>query len=124
MKKILIAIFVVSLVASLSYAASPEAVKDQKATEPVGAIVETLGVFIGQVSAATEKSMGGGKEGYVTVVDETGKTKMFPVDPTVKIVDAGFNALTLNQLKKGEKVSVEYSGKSGAEKAKSIKVTK
>ena len=122
MKRILIAIFVVSLVASLSYAASPKPLTDKKATEPVGAVIETLGVCIGQISSATEKSLGGGKGGYVTVVDETGKTKMFPVDNTVKIVDVGFNVLTLNQLKKGEKVSVEYkTGTGGKEQAATIK---
>ena len=119
MKKMLIAVVAVVCVASLCYAAEGDSVK---ATEPVGAVVETGGVFIGKVSSAVEKSLGG--KGDITVVDETGKTKVFPVDPTVKIIDNTFNALTLNQLKQGEKVSVEYTKEGGTEKAKSIQVMK
>ncbi len=117
MKKIAIVILALVVTASFCYAA--ESVKSQTATEPVGAVIETTGVFVGQISSVVENSLAGGKaKSYVTVSDDTGKTRMFPVDATVKIVDAGFNAITLNQLKKGEKVSVEYSGK----KAKSINV--
>lgn len=119
MKKMLLAVIAVICVASLCYAEQGDTVK---ATEPVGAVVETGGVFIGKVSSAVEKSLGG--EGNVTVVDETGKTKIFPVDPTVKIIDNTFNALTLNQLKAGQKVSVEYTKEGGSDKAKSIQVMK
>jgi len=118
-KSILIAVLVVIAAASLCYAQGDASVK--KATEPVGAVIETAGVFVGRISSVVEQSLGGGKEkGFVTVSDETGKTRMFPVDETVKVVDATFNALTLNQLKQGEKVSVKYSG----EKASEINVVK
>ena len=55
---------------------------------------------------------------------ETGPVDVtFPVDPTVKVVDAAVNAVTLNQLKEGEKVAVQYSrDQNGKEKAESINV--
>jgi hypothetical protein len=116
-KKMLIAVVAFVCIASLCYAAEGETAK---ATEPIGAVVETGGVFIGEISSAIEESMGG--KGDITVVDETGKTRIFPVDSTVKVIDNTFNALTLNQLKKGEKVSVEYTKEGGSDKAKSIQV--
>ncbi len=123
MKKILIAIVLLMCAVSVCYAAQGDS---PKATEPIGAVVETAGVFIGKMSGAVEDSMSEGKaEKHITVVDESGKTKFFPVDNTVKVLDTTFNALTLNQLKKGDKIAVEYSkDKSGKEKAKSVKVIK
>gem|GEM_PF-1755879 len=123
MNKIMLAVLALVLASSLCYAAEG---MSEKATEPVGAVVEASGMFVGKVSSVVEDTMAGGKaKGYVTVSDETGQTKMFPVDDTVKVVDTTFNALTLNQLKAGEKVAVQYSkDKNGKEKATTIKVEK
>lgn len=121
MKKILIAVFALVCAASLVYAAEGEVVK---ATEPVGAVVETGGVFVGKITNVIEESMGAGK-GSLVLADDNGRTKIFPLDPTVKVLDTTFNALTLNQLKQGEKVSVKYTkDASGQEKATSVQVMK
>ena len=118
MKKIMIVVIALVCATSLCYA---QGNNSQKANEPVGAVVEATGFFVGTVSSvAVETATGGAVKCNVTVSDENGQTKIFPVDESVKVVDATFNALTLNQLKKGESVSVEYSG----DKAKSIKVEK
>lgn len=110
MKKILTAVAALILAASLSYAAQEPTVK---ATEPAGAVVETTGVLIGKVTNVIEKSLGGGKtEGSLVMADDTGKTKIIPLDSTVKVLDTTFHALTLNQLK-GRKVSVAVSGGKG-----------
>ena len=119
MKKILVAVIAVAFAASIVYAMEGD---QSKANEPVGAVVETTGVFVGKITSVVEESVGANK-GSLILADESGKTKIFPVDPTVKIVDDTFNALTLNQLKKGEKVSVEYS-KGGTDQAKSVTVQK
>ena len=122
MKKLLIVVAVLVLAASFCYAQDTAASKEAepKATEPVGAVVETTGVFVGNITSVVEESAGANK-GSLILADESGKTKIFPVDPTVKILDNTFNALTFNQLKKGEKVSVEYT-KGATEKTKSVTV--
>jgi len=120
MNKILLAVLAVVVLASFSYAAEEPA---PKATEPAGAVVETSGVLIGKVTSTVEKSMGA-KEGKLVLSEADGKTRIIPVDPTVKVLDNTFNAVTFNQLK-GREVSVEVSkDASGKEKAKTIKVLK
>jgi len=107
MKKILIAIVAIIVAASFCYAAEKAT---PKATEPVGAVVETGGVIVGNVTNVIEKSLGGGKTANSLVMaQDNGKTKIIPLDNTVKALDAGFNAITLNQLK-GKKVSVSTEG--------------
>jgi hypothetical protein len=109
-KKIMVVLFALILATSLAFAAEKPTVK---ATEPVGAVVETSGVIIGKVTNAIEKSLGGGKtQGSLVMADESGKTKIIPLDDTVKVLDKGFHAVTLNQLK-GRKVAVEVSEKGG-----------
>ena len=107
MKKILIAIVAIIASASLCYAAEEA---KPKATEPLGAVVETSGTVVGKVTNVIEKSLGGGKTANSLVMaEDNGKTKIIPLDNTVKALDAGFNAITLNQLK-GKKVSVATKG--------------
>jgi len=120
MRKALLAIMALAFVASLSYAAEGAS---PVANEPVGAVVEATGIFVGNVVSVVTTGETGNAS--VTVADETGKTMVFPVDPAVKIVDAAVNVVTLNQLKTGDKVAVEYTkDEKGAEKAKSISVMK
>jgi len=110
MKKILIAIVAVIAAGWLCYAAQEA---KPKATEPIGAVIETGGVLVGKLTNVIEKSLGGGKtENSLVVAEDNGKTKIIPLDNTVKAVDAGFHAVTLNQLK-GKTVSVDVSKESG-----------
>jgi hypothetical protein len=120
MKKILLVTAVIILTAVSAHAADD----NKTATEPLGALVEAGGVFIGTVSeVAVNIATAGQAGGAITVADEIGKTKIFPIDDTVRIVDAAVNVITLNQLKKGEKVEVQYSkAPNGAEKVSSVKV--
>ncbi len=119
MKKILIAVVALMVAVSLSYAAE-EAIP--KASEPVGAVVETGGVIVGKITNVIEKSLGGGKTANSLVLaGDNGKTKIIPLDNTVKVLDTTFNALTLHQLK-GKKVSIEVSKESGkATKVQEVK---
>ena len=116
--KILIAVMALVLAVPLCYAA--EDVKPM-ATEPVGAVVETGGVIIGKVTTVIEESLGGGKtKGSLILAEDNGKTKMIPLDNTVKVLDTAFHAITLNKLN-GRKVSVETSKEGTAKKIQEIK---
>jgi len=119
--KVILAGLALILTAAVCYAAEGDA---PKATEPVGAVVETAGVIIGKITTVVEESMGGGKgKAQLVLAEEDGKTRIVPIDNTVKVLDSAFNALTLNQLKKGDKVSVKVEkDASGNEKAGSVQV--
>ena len=119
MNKVLIAVVALILASSLCYAAEEAA---SKATEPVGVVVEAGGVVVGTITNVVEKSLGGGKtENSLVLAEDNGKTKIIPLDNTVEILDATFNALTLNQLK-GKKVSVDVSKEGGkATKVQEVK---
>ncbi len=116
--KILIAVMALMLVVPLCYA--DEETKPI-ATEPVGAVVETGGVIIGKVTTVIEESLGGGKtKGSLVLAEDNGKTKMIPLDNTVKVLDAAFHAITLDKLN-GRKVSVETSKEGTAKKIQEVK---
>jgi len=123
MKKFVIVFAVLVLAASLSYANCGHCGGDHpKATEPVGAVVETGGVLVGKLTSVVEKSLGGGKkDNSLVLAEDNGATKIIPLDDTVKVIDSGFNALTLNQLK-GKKVAVDVSKETGkATKVQEVK---
>ena len=116
--KILIAVVALMLVVPLCYAAEEA---KPIATEPVGAVVETGGVIIGKVTTVIEESLGGGKtKGSLVLAEDNGKTKMIPLDNTVKVLDAAFHAITLDKLN-GRKVSVETSKEGTAKKIQEVK---
>ena len=118
MNKILIAVMTLVLAAPLCYAA--EEAKPM-ATEPVGAIVEAGEVIIGKVTTVIEESLDDGKtKGSFILAEDDGKTKMIPLDNTVKVLDTAFHAITLNKLN-GRKVSVETSKEGTAKKIQEIK---
>jgi hypothetical protein len=107
MKKILVAVVALVLAASMCYAADEP---KPKATEPLGAVLETGGVIIGKVTNVIERSLGGGKTANSLVMaEDNGTTKIIPLDNSVEALDKGFHALTLNQLK-GRQVSVTTAG--------------
>lgn len=111
MKKFVMVAVALVLAASVCYAVEGE--KPMKATEPVGAVVETGGVLVGKITSVVEKSLGGGKtENSLVLAEDNGATKIIPLDNTVKCLDSAFNVLTLNQLK-GRKVAVEVSKDAG-----------
>lgn len=95
-----VAIFgIATLVAAASYA--------ETVGEAGKAAVEKTGAFVGKVVDVTvaEPAKGIG-EGTVTVADEVGKTTKFTVKGTAKILAHTMDALTLNQLKIGDKINV------------------
>lgn len=99
--KIAIAILALVLVTGVSFAAE----QAPKANEPIGAVIETTGVFVGKIVGAAEEATTG--ERKVTVKSATGETRVFPFNETVELVDKGFHTLTFNQLKPGDDVTVK-----------------
>jgi len=124
MKKIAIVIVMILLVGAACYAADKFCVieKEPKAKGPVGAVVETTGVFVGKIVSAVEISMTG--ERKITVENETGECRIFPFCKTTKIADDTFNAVTFNTLKTGENVKVKYAEEGGSAKAEEVIVEK
>jgi hypothetical protein len=104
MKKIVIVLLAVVALTSLCYAADDK----PKATEPVGAVVETASVIVGKIAGVVSDATGTGK-GSIKIESATGETKVVAIDESVKILDNTLNTITLNQLKQGEKVKVESS---------------
>lgn len=92
--------------------------KVPQAKEPVGAVIETTGVFVGKITSAVEIAMTG--ERKITVENETGETKIFPFSQTTSVADKTFNAVTFNKLTKGEKVRVDYTEEGGVAKAEKV----
>jgi len=121
-KKILVVVLAFVCVASVCYAQNDTL---QKATKPVGEVVEQTGIFAGNIVSVVTGKTPENKPLSIVVTDDAGKTMMFPVDQTVKVMDTAVNALTLDQLKQGSKVAVEYSkDENGKEKANAITVVK
>lgn len=131
MKNLLIAVFVVALLTGSSCGEEKNfAPKDKfcviekvpTATGPIGAVIETTGVFVGKIASATEIAFTG--ERKIMVENETGECRIFPFCAATKVVDKAFNAATFGQLKKGEKVKVDYTTDGGIEKAKEVTIQK
>jgi hypothetical protein len=123
MKRAAIIILVLAVAGGLCYAEDKFCVMEKTtkhATEPVGAVVETAGVFVGKIASAVEIATTG--ERKITVENETGECKIFPFCQTTKIADNTFHAVTFDKLKSGEEVKVEYAKEGGVEKAKKVVV--
>ena len=122
MRAIAIAVMIMIIACTSSYAKDKFCVidKEPKATEPIGAVVETAGVFVGKIAAMTEIAFTG--ERKLTVENETGECRIFPFCATTKVADETFHAATFNQLKKGEKVKVEYKEELGVAKAEKVTI--
>ncbi|MBN2453354.1 MAG: hypothetical protein JXB40_03730 [Candidatus Omnitrophica bacterium] len=96
--------------------------KTPSATSPIGAVIETAGVFAGKIASATEVAFTG--ERKITVENETGECRIFPFGATTKVVDKTFRAITFNKLKEGQAVKVKYTGESDGMVAEEVIVEK
>ena len=131
MKKALIAIIVMILASGIACAEEKNygpkdrfcvIEKTPTAKGPVGAVVETTGVFVGKIASAVEIAYTG--ERKITVENETGECRIFPFCKTAKIADDTFHTATFDKLKKGENVKVEYAEEGGVAKAQTVTIKK
>jgi predicted regulator of Ras-like GTPase activity (Roadblock/LC7/MglB family) len=118
MKKLFAILLCLVFVASVACAAP---VKDNQ-KDPVRNLVNTAGVFIGKVvNVATAGT--GGEPTSLVVKDEKGQTMVFPLDQGVLLTSATANLATLGELKKNQKVEVQFEPVAGQiGKTKSVKV--
>jgi len=126
MKKALVVLLALMFIGSLSFAQmqAADTTKQAPAAEAKKSMTEEAKTFIGKIVSVTVADPAKGiAKGGVTVVDDMGKTATFTVDSTAKVIDTTLNVVTLNQLKEGQKVTVEHSKtKEGQEEAEAIKV--
>lgn len=113
MKKAVLVLMAVALVSS--FAIAQEGAKDASKSD------ETV---VGKILSVTVADPAKGiATSAVSIVDETGKGFNFSIGQGTEIVDKTLNAITLNQLKLGEKVSVKSSNTTaGTKEAAKIKV--
>ena len=118
MKKLLLVALALMLVSSVSFAqgASKEAPSPAK---EIAKGVESVGEFVGKVISVTVANPAKGvRDGTIKVADSMGNPVSYTVNSAATIVDASFNAITLNQLKEGSMIKV----KADKAEAKSINV--
>ena len=119
MKKILLALIVVTFASSLCFAQQPTASVSQTASKSV--VTKT---FKGKVDSVSIGDPTKKIPSKIVVVDDKGQKLSFTVrTTTTDITDKGGKATTLGKMAKDDKVAIEYiTTQKGTNKAKSIKV--
>jgi len=120
MKKIILALFAVAFVSSLCFAQQASVPASQGVQTPAAA--QTFN-STGKVSSITIGDATKGIKSELVIMDDSGKTASFVVKSGIPVTDKDAKAITLNDIKKDNKVTVEYTiGKKGINRAQSIKV--
>lgn len=122
MKKLLLVVVAIMLVSGICFAQS-----ETKMREPIKSAVkgvEAVSEYVGKVVSVTIAEPAKGiTDNTVKVTDEMGNPISFTVSSAAKITDASLNAITLGQLKEGEKVKVKAAqAKEGKAEANAIAV--
>lgn len=123
MKKILLALIAVAFAGSLCFAQQAQAPASKSVQAPA---VETK-TLTGKVDSITiGEAPKGAKKGVkseLVVMDNNGQKVSFVVKSGTPVTDKDGKTITLNDIKKDNKVTVEYTTKSGGtNKAQSIKL--
>ena len=123
MKKILLVVLAFMLVSSVSFAQDASKATPSPAKE-IAKGISSVGDFVGKVVSVTVADPAKGvREGTIKVADKMGNPVSYTVNSAATIVDASFNAITLNQLKEGSMIKVKAEKTAGGkEEAKSINV--
>ena len=122
MKKLLLVVIALMLASGICFAQGAT-----KTSEPIKSLekgVKAVSEYVGKVVSVTVAEPAKGvTDSTVKVTDEMGNPISFTVSSAAKITDASLNAITLGQLKEGEKVKVQsVKTKEGKEEAKAIAV--
>jgi hypothetical protein len=123
MKKLLLVALAIMLVSSVSFAQGANKEAPSPAKE-IARGVESVGEFVGKVVSVTVADPAKGvRNGTIKVADSMGNPVSYTVNSAATIVDASFNAITLNQLKEGSMIKVKSEKtQEGKEEAKAISV--
>ena len=120
MKKIILVLFAVASVSSLCFAQQASTPASQGVQAP--AATQTFN-STGKVSSITIGDATKGIKSELVIMNDSGKTSSFVVKSGIPVTDKDAKAITLNDIKKDNKVTVEYTiGKKGINRAQSIKV--
>ncbi len=116
MKKIALILIAIAFVSGAAFAQDQAAAPAKPATvaQQVKAVVGKL------VNVTVSDPAKGIANGTITITDDTGKAVDYTVTQSTKVLDATLNAITLNQLKIGEKIKIKT--KAGTQEATAIKV--
>lgn len=118
MKKILFAVLAINFASSLCFAQQAQA----PVTKPTAAVVETK-TLTGKVDSVIIGDATKKVKSELVVVADNGQKLSLVVKNGTPITDKGGKTLTLSDIKKGNKVTVEYTAKAnGTNKAQSIKL--
>ena len=123
MKKIFGIFIALAFVSTICFA--QEAAKNTPApAKPSYVATETKIIVCKVVSVTVADPAKGVTNGSISVVDEAGKIINYTVSGAVKVFDNAFNAISLSQLKAGDKVKVAVKKTATREEAKTITVLK
>lgn len=116
MKKVALVLIAIAFASGVAFA-QDQAAAPAKTETPAQQAKAVVGKLVNVTVAEPAKGIA---NGTVTITDDTGKAVEFTVTQSTKVLDATLNAITLNQLKIGEKVKVK--SKEGTKEAAAIKV--
>ncbi len=123
MKKMLGVLIVLAFVGSICFA--QEAVKTLPSPVKSSSAAAATKTIVGKVVSVTVADPAKGiANGTVSVVDAAEKTTNYTVGSVTKVLDTAFNAITLNQLKVGDKVKVKGKKTATGEEAQSVNLLK
>ena len=114
MKKALAILLVLAFAGTVCFAQTDTAKPAPVApvVKPAVTMASKAETFVGKVvSGIVADPAKGITKSTVNVVDEMGKTTVFTVKSTAKVLDKTLNVITLGQLKTGDKVQVKAKEK-------------
>ena len=123
MKKMLGILIVLAFVDSICFAQGTA--KTLPAPIKSSSVASATKTIVGKVVSVTVADPAKGiANGTVSIVDATGKTANYTVGSVAKVLDTAFNAITLDQLKVGDKVKVKGKKTAAGEEAQSVTLLK
>lgn len=125
MRRIALVLFILMFAGSFCFAQEPAkpATPATPATPAVPKSQVEAKTFVGKVESISLADAAKGTKSEIVVIDEAGKKIDFVVKATATIYDATSSAITLDKIKKDEKVKIKYkTTKEGVELAMSIHV--
>jgi len=123
MKKTLLTLLILTFAASLCFAQQPMKPAAPVAAAPAATPPASMKAFVGKVESISLADAAKGTKSEIVVVNEAGKKLTFLVKSTATIYDAASKTITLDKIKKDDKVRVKYmTSKEGVEEATSLRI--
>lgn len=120
MKKVALVLIAIAFASGVAFAQG-ETTAPAKTVPPANAMIKETKATMGKIVNVTLAEPAKGiANGTITVADDTGKAIDFTVTQSTKILGTTLDAITLNQLKIGDKIKIK--SKTGTQEASAIKV--